>query len=146
LHEVPSAFGAKPQLPLLGLQVPSLQALPAQVLGVPPWHRPPEHASPTVHASPSSQASVLSWFVQPSDVLQESVVHGLLSSQLVGLPPVHAPELQVSPVVHALLSLHAPPWLAGAATQPWTGSQVPAWHWSFRPEQSTLGTASQWPA
>jgi hypothetical protein len=128
LHEVPSALAAKPQLPLLGLQTPSLQALPAQLLAVPLRHKPPEHASLSVQGSPSSQADVLFWFKQPSAVSQESVVHGLLSSQLRVLPPLQPPALQVSPTVQALPSSHVWPWLIGVATQPWLGLQVPALH------------------
>jgi hypothetical protein len=36
-----------------------------------------------------------------------SVVHALLSSQLGGGPPAHAPLVHTSPVVHALPSLQA---------------------------------------
>src|SRR5262245_27674115 len=39
-------------------------------------------------------------------MLQASLVHGLPSSQLGGGPPTHVPLAQVSPVVHALPSLH----------------------------------------
>jgi hypothetical protein len=146
LHEVPSAFGVRPQLPLLGLQLPSLQALPAQLLAVPARHTPPEHASFCVQGSPSSQGKALFWFRQPRVASQLSVVQGLPSSQLGALPPLHPPALQVSPTVHALLSSHAWPWLIGVATQPWVGLQVPALHWLLKPEQSSLGTASQVPA
>jgi hypothetical protein len=119
LHEVPSAFGVIPQAPVPVLQVPSLQALPAQLFGVPLWHRPPEHTSPLVHALPSSQAAVLFWFTQPVDV-QLSVVHGLLSSQVLALPPPQTPPVHVSPVVQKLPLSHAVPLPTG------TASQVPA--------------------
>jgi hypothetical protein len=46
--------------------------------------------------------------------------------------PVQTPLWQVSPVVHALLSLHAvPSGLAGFEQRPVAGSHVPTlWHWS----------------
>jgi hypothetical protein len=146
LHEVPLVFGVNPQLPLLGLQVLSLHALPAQLFGLPAWHSPPEQVSPSVHGLPSSQAAVLFWTLQPTVVSQLSVVQGLPSLQVVGLPPPHAPEVQVSPVVHALASSQLLPSLTGIFTQPRFGSQLPALQESVRPEQSTMGVASQVPA
>jgi hypothetical protein len=69
-----------------------VQALPsshALVFGV--WTQP---ASPT-HAAPTQPAG-----------LQESSVHGLLSSQSSGGPPWHEPPPQVSFVVHTFPSSH----------------------------------------
>jgi hypothetical protein len=43
---------------------------------------------------------------QPVDVLHESVVHALLSSQLSAAPETHTPPEQASPPVHALPSVH----------------------------------------
>src|SRR5262249_13708089 len=67
-----------------------------------------EHTSPWVHASPSSQAAVLGAKVQLPSPLQLSVVHGLESSQVYGVP-AQAPETQWSPCVHGSPSLHALP-------------------------------------
>jgi hypothetical protein len=48
------------------------------------------------------------------------------------VPPVHEPDWQLSPLVQALLSLHAVPFAsAGFEHAPVDVSQVPAeWHWS----------------
>jgi hypothetical protein len=74
-----------------------------------------------VQALPSSaQGSVLLVKAQPVDGLQASVVHGLLSLQLSGVPVVQAPAWQVSAPLQTLPSLHEMPF--GAATC-W---QVPA--------------------
>jgi hypothetical protein len=71
-----------------------------------PMHVPPLHVSVAVQVSPSSQLSVLFVVTQPSETLQVSSVHGLLSSQLGGGPPLHVPPLHVSFVVQALVSSH----------------------------------------
>jgi hypothetical protein len=52
---------------------------------------------------------------QPVVGLQVSTVHGLPSSQSVGLVPPQLPDVQVSPVVQALLSLQLVP-LSGPQT------------------------------
>src|SRR5207247_784974 len=54
----------------------------------------------------SPRAQVLGVWTQPDAELQESVVQTLLSSQLGGRPPTHAPPLQASFVVQALPSSH----------------------------------------
>jgi hypothetical protein len=54
---------------------------------------------------------------QPVVILHESVVQALLSLHVTALPPPQAPALQVSPVVHALPSLHAEPFATGVKTQ-----------------------------
>jgi hypothetical protein len=58
--------------------------------------------------------------------------HGADVVHVTGLPPVHAPDWQASPWVHALPSLHPVPFgAAGFEHWPLVGSQVPAtWHWS----------------
>jgi len=84
---------------------PVVQAFPslhAAVLLVPGWQEPPEHVSPVVQGLPSLQAAVLSAWMQPDEALQESVVHGLPSLQLV-VPrilqagPLHPRSTQASP-------------------------------------------------
>lgn len=96
---------------------------------VPP-HDPPEHVSFDVHALPSLHGRLLFVKTQPVAGLQVSVVHGLLSLQvietcvhpvaglhesvvqallslqLVAVPPWHVPPEQTSFLVHALPSLH----------------------------------------
>jgi hypothetical protein len=132
LQETLPAFGVKPQLPLLVLQVPSLQASPAQLFGAPGWHKPPAHASPTVQGLLSLQVAVLFWCKQPWALSQESLVQPLPSSQAFALPPVHWPdELHVSPTVQKRLSLQAAPVLIGLEHAPVLGLHVPTlWHWS----------------
>ena len=90
---------------------------------------PPLHTSPMVHGLPSSQDRMLLLCVQPATGSQASFVHALPSSQsTVGATtlPLHAPAPQTSPVVHALLSLHAR--LLTAKTQPVPGLQLSVVH------------------
>ena len=80
------------------LQVSVVQTLlSSQIVAEPGWHDPPPQTSPVVQAFPSEQARVLFVKTQPVDVLQVSVVHGLLSLQVTG-EPTHAPETQASVV------------------------------------------------
>ena len=87
---------------------------------VPALHTPFPHASPAVQAFPSLQGLVLAVKVHPEAGTQVSVVHGLKSLQLTGVPP-HVPLLQTSRVVQALLSSQSA--LFGACWQPSCGSQ-----------------------
>jgi hypothetical protein len=79
-----------------------------------------------VHAFPSLQVEVLLVWTQPAGRpkatgLQESFVHGLLSSQLSGAPPLQVPPPHVSFVVHAFPSSQGDVLLVW--TQPVAGSQ-----------------------
>ena len=106
----------------------SASAWHAQVL-VPDLHTPAAHVSPVVHGLPSSQAVVLLVCTQPVALLQLSVVQTLLSLQnTAGLNalPAQVPAPQTSPVVQALLSLHAR--LLMANTQPEPGLQLSVVH------------------
>ena len=67
----------------------------------------PAQVSPKVHKLPSSQLPPVALWTQPLGLTQLSVVQGLPSSQLVGLPGLQVPSAQVSPLVQALPSLHA---------------------------------------
>ena len=80
----------------------------------PPAHTPPAQASEVVQALPSSHGAVLSLNTQPVAGLQESSVQRFPSEQTRIAPPAHAPPLQVSDVVQALLSLQ------GAVFSAWT--------------------------
>ena len=80
--------------------------LSLQVTAVPPAHAPLAQASPLVQALPSLQVLVLLLCTQPPPEPQESVVHGLPSSQLIAVPDVQPPDAQMSPLVQALLSEH----------------------------------------
>jgi hypothetical protein len=62
--------------------------------------------SPVVQALPSLQGLVLLVKTQPVAGLQLSVVHTFASLQTVGVPGLHVPPPQASPVVQALPSLH----------------------------------------
>jgi len=94
--------------PVDGLQLSSVHTLLSLQLGAaPPTHEPPEQTSPVVHALPSLQASVLFVCVQPVAGLQLSVVQGLLSLQLSGVPAPQEPPLQTSWPLQTLLSSHA---------------------------------------
>ena len=73
----------------------------------PPLQQPPPHWSASVQASPSSQGSVLLVLIQPATILQESVVHGLPSSQSTSVPETQVPSEQISPSVHASPSSQA---------------------------------------
>jgi hypothetical protein len=58
--------------------------------------------------------------------------HWSRAVQAVAVPGEHVPDWQVSPVVHALLSVHVVPLVAiGFEQTPVPVSQTPAtWHWS----------------
>ena len=78
--------------PDAGAQVSSVQGLPSlQPGGGPPAQTPPAHVSFVVQALPSSHAAVLAAWTQPRIVSHASSVHGLLSLQPSGPPPMHAP-------------------------------------------------------
>lgn len=93
---------------------------PSLQVGVPPMHALPRQLSPLVHASPSSQVLAVEFAVwtQPLPIWQASLVHALLSSQLVLVPPLQVPlPSQVAPV-RQLRSPHATPVGALCVTQP----------------------------
>ena len=97
--------------PVATSQVSSVQGLASSQLGAAPgWQVPlAVHRSPTVQALPSVQLlPVAGVFRQPPAVVQVSVVHGLLSSQL-SVAPVQLPALHLSPVVQASPSVQAVP-------------------------------------
>lgn len=64
----------------------------------------------------------------PVAVLQLLVVHSRPSSQTIAVPWQTAAAVHVSPVVHALLSLHGLP-VAGVFEQPVTSLQLSLVHW-----------------
>jgi hypothetical protein len=93
--------------PVAGTQVSSVQGLlSSQTRGVLPTQILLAQRSTVVQALPSSQFAVLALLTHPVAGTQLSSVHTLLSLQLGAGPPTQAPApLQVSFVVHALLSL-----------------------------------------
>ncbi len=127
--------------PLSGSQLSVVQGNPSsQVLGAPGTQRPAAQASLTVQTLPSEHVPPTAKCLQLLTLSQLSSVHGLPSSQLAALLPMHAPALQASTSVHASLSLHVE--LFGAYAQPLPGSHassvhglpsaqtlnLPAWH------------------
>lgn len=121
--------------------------------GVPGVHVPDWQVSVPLQTLPSVQFvpfETTTW-VTPVTGLQESAVHGLLSSTTGALPAVQVPAWHVSAPLQTVPSAHAVP-LALAGFEHWplealqvpaswqeseptqtTGlepTQVPAWHWS----------------
>ena len=91
--------------PLSGSQLSSVQTLPSlQTLAGPGKHTPPPQKSPSVHWLASEQGNALAVFWHPFIASQLSVVHGLLSSQLLLAPGVQMPSLHRSATVHTLPS------------------------------------------
>jgi hypothetical protein len=90
--------------PVAGSQESSVQAFPSSQLIGRPEQLPPEQTSPAVQALLSLHFAEFGVFTQPLKRLQESSVHGLLSSQVIKAWR-HCPvlELQVS-LVHAFRS------------------------------------------
>ncbi len=109
LH-VPEFFGVC-RHPVAGIQLSSVQALlSSQFRGVVPGvHTPSEQTSPVVQAFPSLQAAEFGVKTQfPVKGSQESVVQGLLSLQLLGVP-IQTPLTQISLIVHGLPSSQTAP-------------------------------------
>jgi len=121
-------LGVNTQWPVPGSQLSSVQGLSSsQTVCGPGTQWPSLHVSFWVQAFPSLHEAVLSVCVQPLEGSQPSSVHGLPSLQSGAGPLTHAPSWQVSPCVHALLSLQLVPFgLAGLEQVPVVGSQVPA--------------------
>src|SRR6267143_1977222 len=124
-QEVPSATGLLKQ-PVVGSQASVVQALLSlQTSGVPGAQRPCSQVSLPLQASPSEQEvpSATGVWTQPLGP-QESVVQGLLSSQLRAVPGVQAPALQISSPLQTLPSEQDEPSGTGLVKQPVAGSQA----------------------
>jgi hypothetical protein len=106
--------------PVAGTHESFVQTLLSLQFGAgPPTQTPPAQVSAVVHALPSLHEMVLLAFTQPVAGTHESFVQTLLSLQFGAGPPTQTPPEQVSPVVHALPSLHELVLLA--CTQPDAG-------------------------
>jgi hypothetical protein len=93
--------------PFVASHVSVVQTLPSSHdSGEAPTHLPPEHVSTWVQTLLSVHPAVLFVCTHPLDVLHESSVQTLPSSQFGALPPVQVPVLHVSRVVHAFPSSH----------------------------------------
>ena len=85
-------LGRKTQLPVLPSHLSSVHALlSAQRMDAPPTHLPPAHMSALVQALPSLHGLWLLLKLQPFLRSQPSSVHGLPSSHVGALPPLHLP-------------------------------------------------------
>ncbi len=109
VHALPSLQGAvllALTQPVAMLQLSEVhRLLSLQSMVAPEWQLPPAQTSPLVQALLSSQAMVKLLCTQPALVSHESVVHGLLSSQLgADAPGWQALAEQMSPSVQALPS------------------------------------------
>lgn len=125
--------------PLSAAQLAVVQGLPSSQFRSPDLvHTPAKHLSPVVHRLPSSQvapAAAAVW-AHPLVVLQLSTVHARPSLQSSVVVWMQLPPLQMSPVVHALLSEQVavlsavvvqPLWLLHAlAVHGWPSSQFSA--------------------
>src|SRR2546426_12431485 len=86
--------------------LPSLQLSAVPAAHVPAWHvSAPLHTLPSLHEVPFATAAC--W--QPCTGSHVSVVQGLLSLQLGGVPAVQAADGQGSELVQAFPSLHEVP-------------------------------------
>jgi hypothetical protein len=117
LHTVPSAQDvplatAGCWQPATASQESVVQGLPSlQSSAGPAVQRPAWQVSAPLHTVPSTQGVPLAtagcW--QPATALHESVVQGLPSLQLGGVPGVHAPAWQVSAPLHTVASAQDAP-------------------------------------
>ena len=83
------------------MPVPALHVCPIGQLTAVPAHVPAEQTSAVVHRLPSLHDAVLLACTHPVDVLHESFVHTLPSSQFAAAPETQVPPAQVSFAVHA---------------------------------------------
>jgi hypothetical protein len=102
--------------PLDGLHVSVVQALPSsQLSGVPAAHTPAWQVSLPLQRVASGHGVSFTTGVcwQPKVALHVSVVHGFMSSQSSGVPPLHTPAWHVSTPLQALPSEHEVPFATG---------------------------------
>lgn len=99
LQDVPFATAAPAHNPVDGSHAcaPMHGVAPGQLMTLLPTQTPPWHASVCVQGLPSLHAIVLFVCTQPVAGLQLSVVHGLPSSQEIGVV-MHAPPVHIPPV------------------------------------------------
>lgn len=122
-----AVFGTLRHAPVVESQLSVVHGLPSSQSRGAPEQDPPEHTSPVVQRSPSLQAAVLFVLthVPPPMCVHESVVHGLSSSQSIGVP-AQTPPAHTSPVVQLVPSLHER--VLFVLTQPEAGSQESSVH------------------
>ena len=117
--------------PVAGSQLSVVQALPssqtraAPRVQVPLWQvSAPLQRLPSLHDVPLATGAV--W--QPVAGLQVSVVQGLPSLQVSGVPAVQVPPWQVSAPLQRLPSVHEVPFVTAVFWQPVAGLQLSAVH------------------
>ena len=105
--------------------LPSSQSSGVPAVQTPAWQVSfPLHTVPSGHGVPF--ATEVFW--QPRTGSQLSVVQGLLSLQLSGVPAVHVPFWQVSVPLQTVASGQAVPFATATLRQPSTGSQLSVVH------------------
>ena len=112
VHWLPSSQSASLVVwlqPVVPLQLSAVQAKPSSQLCRLPLQMPAVHLSPAVQASLSLQTalSLAPMYLQPLAGSHKSLVHTLLSLQVIALP-WHLPLAHASPLVQALPSLQFP--------------------------------------
>ena len=115
--------------PVIGSQASI--SLPLQVGGVPGVQTPDWQVSSPLQrllSTPHGVPFATAVRRQPAFGSQVSVVHGLLSAQLTGVPGWQTPAWQTSTPLQRLPSLHGVPSGATPCWQPATGSQVSVVH------------------
>jgi len=127
-------------------QESSVQGLPSsQLMALPGTQEPAAQVSPWEQTLASSQGALLLLCWQPFAKSQESLVQGLLSSQLIGAPGVQTVAAQMSPLVHTLPSEQAA--TLAACLQPLALSQESSVHGlpssQFRPAPGMHALALQ---
>jgi hypothetical protein len=102
LQAAPSGLAGLEQAPVAGSQVPASWhwSVGVHAIGGPGTQAPLPQVSPTVQALPSLHAAVLLTCRHPTSGSQESVVHGLPSSQFRGGVPVQVPFRQTPVPLH----------------------------------------------
>jgi len=129
-HDVPEGAGTC-VIPAMASHASTVHGFPSSRLGgVPGWQAPAaSQVSLPLHAFESAQEvpAATGVCVTPPFASQASAVHGLPSSTGTPVPPPQAPEVQTSPLVHALPSSQALPLgFDGFEQAPVTGLHVPA--------------------
>jgi len=132
LHVVPFVLFTGAGQPVAGTHAPIVWHWSVvHVTAVPFVQDPDWHVSPVVHAFASLHVVPFVLFTgagQPVAGTHAPIVWHWSVVQVTVVPPVHAPAWQVSPVVHALLSLQLVPAVLfeHVPTEP---VRLHAWHW-----------------
>ena len=150
---VPLVFCLDSQAPVVGSHAPKKQAesKEEQSISAPLWQTPWLQLSSKVQGFESSQAvpsSRKTALHTPSAGSQAPAVHAVFEAeQSLGVPPVHAPAVHESPIVHGFASSQVvPSWTGIALHAPSAESQAPTEQAESSPEQSGRWPPVQTPA